>query len=42
MTVKKILIQGKYTNKDGTITKGGLLVAIINENIYTREGWATR
>ncbi|EKJ5773863.1 hypothetical protein PJP90_000632 [Campylobacter coli] len=32
----------KYTNKDGTITKGGLLVAIINENIYTREGEATR
>ncbi|XAK32713.1 hypothetical protein AAID92_08475 [Campylobacter coli] len=31
----------KYTNKDGTITKGGLLVAIINENIYTREGEAT-
>ncbi|HEH5492024.1 TPA: hypothetical protein SHD56_001785 [Campylobacter coli] len=32
----------KYTNKDGTITKGGLLVAIINENNYTREGEATR
>ncbi|MGJ0158281.1 Cj0814 family flagellar-dependent secreted protein [Campylobacter coli] len=32
----------KYTNEDGTITKGGLLVAIINENIYTREGEATR
>ncbi len=31
----------KYTNSDGTITKGGLLVAIINENIYTREGKAT-
>ncbi|MFQ6342859.1 Cj0814 family flagellar-dependent secreted protein [Campylobacter sp. VTCC 70190] len=31
----------KYTNKDGTISKGGLLVAIINENIYTREGEAT-
>ena len=31
----------KYINKDGTITKGGLLVAIINENIYTREGEAT-
>ncbi|EII8776446.1 hypothetical protein K4889_001756, partial [Campylobacter coli] len=31
----------KYTNEDGTITKGGLLVAIINENIYTREGEAT-
>nr|WP_276882343.1 hypothetical protein [Campylobacter cuniculorum] len=30
----------KYTNSDGTITKGGLLVAIINENIYTREGKA--
>ncbi|EAK2873682.1 hypothetical protein DCU88_07975, partial [Campylobacter upsaliensis] len=28
----------KYTNPNGTITKGGLLVAIINENIYTREG----
>ncbi|HEB9431602.1 TPA: hypothetical protein RZK50_000763 [Campylobacter coli] len=32
----------KYINSDGTITKGGLLVAIINENIYTREGEATR
>ncbi|EHE9212171.1 hypothetical protein IFW04_000155 [Campylobacter upsaliensis] len=32
----------KYTNPNGTITKGGLLVAIINENIYTREGEATK
>ncbi len=31
----------KYTNSDGTITKGGLLVAIINENGYTREGETT-
>ena len=32
----------KYTNTDGSITKGGLLVAIINANIYTIEGETTR
>ncbi|QKF88440.1 hypothetical protein CUP3940_1534 [Campylobacter upsaliensis RM3940] len=32
----------KYSNPDGTIAKGGLLVAIINANIYTREGEATK
>ncbi|TKX28023.1 hypothetical protein CQA76_08995, partial [Campylobacter aviculae] len=31
----------KYRNPDGTITKGGLLVAIVNANLYTREGEAT-
>lgn len=32
----------KYTNTDGSITKGGLLVAIINANMYTIEGETTR
>ena len=32
----------KYANSDGSITKGGLLVAIINANIYTVEGETTR
>ncbi|WP_190319147.1 hypothetical protein [Campylobacter sp. LR286c] len=27
----------KYTNSDGTISKSGLLVTIVNANIYTRE-----
>ncbi|WP_190317951.1 MULTISPECIES: hypothetical protein [unclassified Campylobacter] len=27
----------KYTNSDGTISKGGILVTIVNANIYTRE-----
>lgn len=31
----------KYTNKDGTITKGGLLVGILNQNSHTHEGKAT-
>ncbi|TKX28005.1 Cj0814 family flagellar-dependent secreted protein, partial [Campylobacter estrildidarum] len=32
----------KYRNPDGTITKGGLLVAIVNQNLYTVEGETTR
>lgn len=32
----------KYINTDGSITKGGLLVAIINANMYTIEGETTR
>ncbi|WP_300796197.1 hypothetical protein [Helicobacter sp. UBA3407] len=32
----------KYTNSDGSITKGGLLVAVMNANLYTVEGEATR
>lgn len=32
----------KYTNTDGSITKAGLLVAIINANMYTIEGETTR
>lgn len=32
----------KYTNTDGSIAKGGLLVAIINANMYTIEGETTR
>lgn len=31
----------KYTNKDGSITKGGLLVGILNENLRTTEGETT-
>ena len=31
----------KYTNADGSITKGGLLVAIINANNYVKEGETT-
>ncbi|MBX7490500.1 Cj0814 family flagellar-dependent secreted protein [Helicobacter turcicus] len=31
----------KYTNADGSITKGGLLVAVVNANIYTQEGETT-
>ena len=31
----------KYTNADGSITKGGLLIAVINSNIYTKEGETT-
>ena len=31
----------KYTNKDGSITKGGLLVAVINNNLDVREGETT-
>ena len=31
----------KYTNKDGSITKGGLLVAVINSNLDVREGETT-
>ncbi|TKX30634.1 hypothetical protein CQA76_07795, partial [Campylobacter aviculae] len=31
----------KYRNPDGTITKGGLLVAIVNQNLYTIEGETT-
>lgn len=33
--------KSKYTNPDGTITRGGLLVAVINANLYTREGEAS-
>lgn len=28
----------KYTNADGTISKGGLLIGILNENLHTAEG----
>ena len=28
----------KYTNTDGTISKGGLLIGILNENLHTAEG----
>jgi len=31
----------KYTNKDGSITKGGLLAAVINSNLDVREGETT-
>ena len=31
----------KYTNKDGSITKGGLIVAVINNNLDVREGETT-
>ena len=31
----------KYTNKDGSITKGGLIAAIINNNLDVREGETT-
>ena len=31
----------KYTNKDGSITKGGLLAAVINNNLDVREGETT-
>lgn len=31
----------KYTNPDGSITKGGLLVAIVNANSHTKEGETT-
>ena len=31
----------KYTNADGSITKGGLLVAVINANNYVKEGETT-
>ncbi|TLD79743.1 hypothetical protein LS70_009635 [Helicobacter sp. MIT 11-5569] len=31
----------KYTNPDGSITKGGLLIGVINANLHTREGEAT-
>ena len=31
----------KYTNKDGSITKGGLIAAVINNNLDVREGEAT-
>ena len=31
----------KYTNKDGSITKGGLLVAVINSNLDVKEGETT-
>lgn len=31
----------KYTNKDGTISKGGLLVGIINQNLDVTEGETT-
>lgn len=28
----------KYTQSDGSITKGGLLIAVLNANIYLTEG----
>ena len=28
----------KYTNADGTISKGGLVIGILNENLHTAEG----
>ena len=31
----------KYTNKDGSITKGGLIAAVINNNLDVREGETT-
>ena len=31
----------KYTNKDGSITKGGLIAAVINSNLDVREGETT-
>ena len=31
----------KYTNKDGSITKGGLLAAVINSNLDVKEGETT-
>ena len=31
----------KYTNKDGSITKGGLIAAVINNNLDVREGDTT-
>jgi len=31
----------RYTNKDGSITKGGLLAAVINNNLDVREGETT-
>ncbi|QPI06121.1 Cj0814 family flagellar-dependent secreted protein [Campylobacter concisus] len=31
----------RYTNKDGSITKGGLLAAVINSNLDVREGETT-
>jgi len=31
----------KYTNKDGSITRGGLLAAVINSNLDVREGETT-
>ena len=31
----------RYTNKDGSITKGGLLVAVINSNLDVKEGETT-
>ena len=31
----------RYTNKDGSITKGGLIAAVINNNLDVREGETT-
>ena len=31
----------KYTNKDGSVTKGGLLAAVINSNLDVKEGETT-
>lgn len=35
------MTSNKYTNNDGSITKGGLLIGIINANLHTREGETT-
>lgn len=35
------MTSNKYTNSDGSITKGGLLIGIINANLHTREGETT-
>lgn len=35
------MTRDKYTNPDGSITKGGLLIGVINANLHTREGETT-